>query len=315
MDKNRAPMGPEILSSTWLGSGERLLWHFQTPVLYWINFSLRDFCISGHLPGKDSTIWDPHQEMATGHFAGHFCTVLGCAPVSHSVASKPSRNWARKTLPFAPAPKTTLSDALFFGSGTFDPNQAFSGKFSGTFMHLDGPAIRNANRGESIRRKNSYMRAIRANHPQPCDSRVREVGARRDGREWWVSLARVTRPKARKLALNRAHLCKVHVCPLETYMNAPENLPENAWFGLKVPELRLRWPDSRESIRRFARIARFSRIVSGPFPNRGKTDRKATPREDGPSGAIFRDPPKAVSEEVSWGAFCQFLRDLLREME
>ena len=24
-----------------LGSGERLLWHFHTPVLYWINFSLR----------------------------------------------------------------------------------------------------------------------------------------------------------------------------------------------------------------------------------------------------------------------------------
>ena len=24
-----------------LGSGERLLWHFQTPVLYWINLSLR----------------------------------------------------------------------------------------------------------------------------------------------------------------------------------------------------------------------------------------------------------------------------------
>ena len=24
-----------------LGSGERLLWHFQAPLLYWINFSLR----------------------------------------------------------------------------------------------------------------------------------------------------------------------------------------------------------------------------------------------------------------------------------
>ena len=35
LDKNRAPMGPEILSS---GAGKRLLWHFQTPVLYWINF-------------------------------------------------------------------------------------------------------------------------------------------------------------------------------------------------------------------------------------------------------------------------------------
>ena len=36
-----APMGPEYLSSTGLGFGERLLWHFQTPILYWINFSLR----------------------------------------------------------------------------------------------------------------------------------------------------------------------------------------------------------------------------------------------------------------------------------
>ena len=42
LDKNRAPMSPEILSGTgWLGSGEKLLCHFQTPVLYWINFSLR----------------------------------------------------------------------------------------------------------------------------------------------------------------------------------------------------------------------------------------------------------------------------------
>ena len=41
LDKNCAPMGPEILSSTGAGSGERLLRHFQTPALYWINFSLR----------------------------------------------------------------------------------------------------------------------------------------------------------------------------------------------------------------------------------------------------------------------------------
>ena len=43
LDKNRAPMGPEILSVLGLGSGGRLLRHFQTPALYWINFSLRDF--------------------------------------------------------------------------------------------------------------------------------------------------------------------------------------------------------------------------------------------------------------------------------
>ena len=28
-----------------LGSGEELLRHFQTPVLYWTNFSLRDFLL------------------------------------------------------------------------------------------------------------------------------------------------------------------------------------------------------------------------------------------------------------------------------
>ena len=39
--KNRAPMGPEIYPVLGLGPGERLLWHFQTPVLYWINLSLR----------------------------------------------------------------------------------------------------------------------------------------------------------------------------------------------------------------------------------------------------------------------------------
>ena len=42
LDKNCAPMGPEILyPALGLGSGERLLWHFQTPVLNLINFSLR----------------------------------------------------------------------------------------------------------------------------------------------------------------------------------------------------------------------------------------------------------------------------------
>ena len=36
LDKNPVPMGPEILSS----AGAGVLRHFQTPVLYWINFSL-----------------------------------------------------------------------------------------------------------------------------------------------------------------------------------------------------------------------------------------------------------------------------------
>ena len=46
--KNRAPMGPQIYPVLGLGSGERLLWHMQTPVLYWINFSLRDKAIGDH---------------------------------------------------------------------------------------------------------------------------------------------------------------------------------------------------------------------------------------------------------------------------
>ena len=41
LDKNHAPMGPEFYPVLELGSGERLLWHFQTPVLHWIHFSLR----------------------------------------------------------------------------------------------------------------------------------------------------------------------------------------------------------------------------------------------------------------------------------
>ena len=41
LDKNRASMGPEFYPVLGLGSGERLLWHFQTAILYWINFSLR----------------------------------------------------------------------------------------------------------------------------------------------------------------------------------------------------------------------------------------------------------------------------------
>ena len=41
LDKNRAPMVQEFYTGLGLGSGGRLLRHFQTPVLYWINFSLR----------------------------------------------------------------------------------------------------------------------------------------------------------------------------------------------------------------------------------------------------------------------------------
>ena len=35
-------MGPETCPVLGLGSGGKLLRHFQTPVLYWKNFSLRD---------------------------------------------------------------------------------------------------------------------------------------------------------------------------------------------------------------------------------------------------------------------------------
>ena len=38
LDKNRAPMGPEILSSTGAGVWRKAPMHFQTPVLYWIDF-------------------------------------------------------------------------------------------------------------------------------------------------------------------------------------------------------------------------------------------------------------------------------------
>ena len=41
LDKNFASMGPGILSSIGLGSGGRLLRHFQAPTLHWIHFSLR----------------------------------------------------------------------------------------------------------------------------------------------------------------------------------------------------------------------------------------------------------------------------------
>ena len=41
LDKNRAPWVQKCYPVVGLGSGERLLWHFQTPALYWVNFSLR----------------------------------------------------------------------------------------------------------------------------------------------------------------------------------------------------------------------------------------------------------------------------------
>ena len=41
LDKDRAPMGPESYPVLGLGSWGRLLRGSQTPVLYWINFSLR----------------------------------------------------------------------------------------------------------------------------------------------------------------------------------------------------------------------------------------------------------------------------------
>ena len=41
LDKNPAPLGPEILSSAGAESERRLLGHFQTAVLYWINSGLR----------------------------------------------------------------------------------------------------------------------------------------------------------------------------------------------------------------------------------------------------------------------------------
>ena len=39
-----------------LESGERLLWHFQTPVLYWINFSLQSIQSTQNLSGNLSGV-------------------------------------------------------------------------------------------------------------------------------------------------------------------------------------------------------------------------------------------------------------------
>ena len=41
LDKNRTPWVQKFYPVLGLGSGGRLLMHFQTPILYWINFSLR----------------------------------------------------------------------------------------------------------------------------------------------------------------------------------------------------------------------------------------------------------------------------------
>ena len=41
LDKNRALMGPEFVSSTETGVWRKALAHFQTPILHWINFNLR----------------------------------------------------------------------------------------------------------------------------------------------------------------------------------------------------------------------------------------------------------------------------------
>ena len=41
LDKIMHPWVQKFYPVLGLGSGEKLLWHFQTPVLYWINFGLR----------------------------------------------------------------------------------------------------------------------------------------------------------------------------------------------------------------------------------------------------------------------------------
>ena len=46
LDKNLASMGLGILSSVGLGSGGRLLRHFQTPTLHWIHVCLRQVTVT-----------------------------------------------------------------------------------------------------------------------------------------------------------------------------------------------------------------------------------------------------------------------------
>ena len=56
LNKNLTLVGPEMFSSTGAGSGGRLLRHFQTPVLYWTNFSLRKEQIPANLGDPTSVV-------------------------------------------------------------------------------------------------------------------------------------------------------------------------------------------------------------------------------------------------------------------
>ena len=42
LDKNRAPIGPEILSNAGTGVWRKAPRHFQTPILYWMHFGLQE---------------------------------------------------------------------------------------------------------------------------------------------------------------------------------------------------------------------------------------------------------------------------------
>ena len=98
LDKNPASMGPEILSSTGAGVWGRLLRHFQTPVLYWINFSLREkekLCLA---QWKMSRIF--FVKCSAAIFPGNWRTksAKSFAKISRNLLTISCKNFARTSL-------------------------------------------------------------------------------------------------------------------------------------------------------------------------------------------------------------------------
>ena len=74
LDKNRVqPWVQKFYPVLGLGPGERLLWHFQTPVLYWINFSLRHQIVAltwcHNLMSVSETQFETFQKFRDFHFS------------------------------------------------------------------------------------------------------------------------------------------------------------------------------------------------------------------------------------------------------
>ena len=90
LDKNRAPMGPEILSSVGAGVWWRLLWHCKTPVLYWINFSLR---LQIQKPGNHPSNSRNFRGILGATLRMALTTYFMWKPYSRSNSRSDSRNW------------------------------------------------------------------------------------------------------------------------------------------------------------------------------------------------------------------------------